>query len=74
MALPDEAHLELTVALGTTRLSLRALTELAIGQVISLGRPLSGPFDLRVEGRVIGRGELVDVDGELGVRIVSLGD
>jgi flagellar motor switch/type III secretory pathway protein FliN len=74
MSLPDEAHVELTVALGTTQLSLRQLAELAIGQIIQLGRPLAGPFELRAAGRVVGRGELVDVDGELAVRIVSLGD
>jgi type III secretion protein Q len=72
MALPDDAHLELTVQLGTTRMSLRALSELAVGQVISLGRPLAGPFEVRAGGRLVGQGELVDVDGELGVRIVSL--
>jgi flagellar motor switch/type III secretory pathway protein FliN len=74
MALPDHAHVELTVALGTTQLSLRQLSELAIGQIIQLGHPLAGPFELRAAGRVVGRGELVDVDGELAVRIVSLGD
>ncbi len=74
MSLPDEAHVELTVALGTTRLSLREISELSIGQVVQLGRPLAGPFELRAAGRVVGRGELVDVDGELAVRIVSLGD
>ena len=47
--------------------------ELAVGQVVSLGRPLAGPFEVRAAGRVVGQGELVDVDGELGVRIVSLG-
>jgi Type III flagellar switch regulator (C-ring) FliN C-term len=72
MALPDDAHLELTVQLGTTRLSLRALAELAVGQVISLERPLAGPFDVRAGGRLVGQGELVDIDGELGVRIVSV--
>ena len=72
MTLPDDAHLELTVQLGTTRLSLRALSELAVGQVISLGRPLAGPFDVRAGGRLVGQGELIDIDGELGVRIVSL--
>lgn len=72
MALPDDAHLELTVQLGTTRLSLRALSELAVGAVISLGRPLAGPFDVRAGGRLVGQGELVDIDGELGVRIVSV--
>lgn len=74
MSLPDEAHVELTVALGTTEMSLRQLSELAVGQIIQLGRPLAGPFEVRAAGRVVGRGELVDVDGELAVRIVSLGD
>jgi flagellar motor switch/type III secretory pathway protein FliN len=72
MSLPDDAHVELTVALGTTQLSLRQVVELAIGQIIQLGRPLAGPFELHAAGRIVGRGELVDVDGELGVRIVSL--
>ncbi|NVB80228.1 MAG: hypothetical protein HOV81_17675, partial [Kofleriaceae bacterium] len=72
MTLPDDAHVELTVALGTTQLSLRQVFELAVGQVVPLGRPLSGPFEVRAAGRIVGKGELVDVDGELAVRIVSL--
>lgn len=72
MALPDDAHLELTVQLGTTRMSLRALSELAVGQIVSLGRPLAGPFEVRAAGRLVGQGELVEIDGELGVRMVSL--
>jgi flagellar motor switch/type III secretory pathway protein FliN len=72
MSLPDDAHVELTVALGTTQMSLRQVLDLAVGQVVQLNRPLAGPFELRAAGRVVGRGELVDVDGELGVRIVSI--
>jgi len=74
VSLPDNAHVELTVALGTTQLSLRQVSELSIGQIVSLGRPLAGPFELRAAGRLVGKGELVDVDGELAVRIVSVGD
>jgi len=74
MALPDDAHLEVTVQLGTTRMSLRQLGELAIGQIVGLGRPLAGPYEVRAAGRVVGHGELVDIDGELGVRIVSIAD
>jgi type III secretion protein Q len=74
MSLPDDAHVELTVGLGTTRLSLRQVMELAVGQVVPLGRPLAGPFELRAAGQLVGQGELVDVDGELGVRIVRLAD
>lgn len=72
MATAEDAQLELTVQLGTTRLTLRQLADLAPGAIVSLGRPLSGPFEVRAQGRLIGQGELVDVDGELGVRIVTL--
>jgi flagellar motor switch/type III secretory pathway protein FliN len=72
MALPDDAHVELTVGLGTTQLSLRQIIDLAVGQVVPLGRPLAGPFEIRAAGKLVGRGELVAVDGELGVRVVSL--
>lgn len=71
-ALAETAQLELTVQLGTTRMTLRQLADLTPGAVVPLGRPLAGPFEVRAAGRLIGRGELVDVDGELGVRIVSL--
>jgi len=74
MALPDDATFEVTVQLGTTRLSLRRLGELAIGQIVPLGRPLTGPYEVHAAGRMVGRGELVDIDGELGVRIVSIAD
>ncbi|HET7504295.1 MAG TPA: FliM/FliN family flagellar motor switch protein [Kofleriaceae bacterium] len=74
MALLDDAMLEVTVQLGTIRLSLRQLGELAIGQIVPLGRPLAGPYEIRAAGRAVGHGELVDIDGELGVRIVSIAD
>ncbi|MEO6776715.1 MAG: FliM/FliN family flagellar motor switch protein [Kofleriaceae bacterium] len=72
MALPDDARVELTVGLGSARLSLRQILGLAVGEVVPLGRPLAGPFDIHARGTLIGQGELVDVDGELGVRVVSL--
>jgi flagellar motor switch/type III secretory pathway protein FliN len=72
MALPEDARVELTVGLGTARMSLRQVMGLAVGEVVPLGRPLAGPFEIRAAGTLIGQGELVDVDGELGVRIVSL--
>lgn len=68
----DDVTAELTVTLGSVPLSLRQLTELSVGQVVSLGRPLAGPFELHLGGKSIGRGELVDVEGSLGVRVISL--
>ncbi|HEY1817180.1 MAG TPA: FliM/FliN family flagellar motor switch protein [Kofleriaceae bacterium] len=72
MSLPDEARVELTVGLATAQLPLRQVLELAVGQVVPLGRPIAGPFEIRAAGALVGRGELVDLDGELGVRIVSV--
>ena len=74
MSLPDDARVELTVGLATAQLPLRQVLELAVGEVVPLGRPLAGPFEIRAAGELVGRGELVDLDGELGVRIVSLGE
>ena len=72
MPLADDAQVELTVTAGSVRLPLRRVLDLAVGEILELERPLAGPFDVRAAGRLIGRGELVDVDGELAVRIVSL--
>jgi type III secretion protein Q len=70
--LGDDATIEVQVVAGAVTLSARRLLELAPGQVLSLGSPLGGPVELRLGRRVIGRGELVDVDGELGVRLVAI--
>lgn len=70
--LGDDATIEVQVVAGAVTLSARRLLELAPGQVLSLGAPLGGPVELRLGRRVIGRGELVDVDGELGVRLVAI--
>jgi type III secretion protein Q len=67
-----ELPVEVVCELGRVTMSGRELIELRPGAVIPAGRPLSGPVDLTVGGRVVARGELVDVEGEIGVRIVQL--
>lgn len=67
-----ELPVEVVCELGRVTMSGRELVELRPGAVIPAGRPLAGPVDLTVGGRVVARGELVDVEGEIGVRIVQL--
>jgi flagellar motor switch protein FliM len=67
-----ELPVEVACELGRVTMSGRELLELRPGAVIPVGRPLSGPVDLVVGGRVVARGELVDVEGEIGVRITQL--
>ena len=75
MALPDDAHLELTVharhhaAVGAPARRARDRPDRAARSSARRARSSCAPA-----GRVVGRGELVDVDGELGVRIVVVGE
>lgn len=61
-----------SVELSRLRLSIQELGALRNGQVLELDKSPSEPVDLVVAGKIIGKGELVDIDGELGVRITSL--
>lgn len=62
----------IVVELGRRSMTISDVTRLRLGQIIDLQRIPSEPVDLTVDGRVIGKGELVDVDGDLGVRILKL--
>jgi type III secretion system YscQ/HrcQ family protein len=57
------------VEVGTMTLSAREWMSLRPGDVLSCGVPPGGVVVLRAAGREIARGELVTVDGQLGVRI-----
>jgi type III secretion protein Q len=71
-ALLRDLPVELVCELGRVTVSGRELLELEPGAVVPLGRPLAGPVDLCVGGRLVGHGELVDIEGEIGVRVVQL--
>jgi flagellar motor switch/type III secretory pathway protein FliN len=59
------------VEIGEARMPARDWAALGRGDVITLGRRLGDPVLLRVGGVPIARGELVNVDGEVGVRIAE---
>lgn len=69
-----ELPVQLTCEIGRITLSAREVLELRPGSVLPVGRPLAGPVDLTAGGRVIARGELVDVEGEIGIRITEVLD
>lgn len=66
------APLEVVAEVGEVVMRADALIALQKGSVISLRRPRSTLVELKIADRVWARGELVDVDGELGVRITEL--
>jgi flagellar motor switch protein FliM len=60
--------MDVSAALDTA-LHVRELLELRPGDVLSLGRSVSEPLDVRVGGATKMRGTLLAVDGRVGVRI-----
>jgi flagellar motor switch/type III secretory pathway protein FliN len=71
-SLVAEAPVVVRVELGTVSLNAGEVTALRPGDVIETGQRLGQPVVLRVAGRAIARGDLVEVEGELGVRIREL--
>jgi flagellar motor switch/type III secretory pathway protein FliN len=59
------------VEVGVAEMPAREWASLGRGDVIALGSRIADPVTLRVGTRVVARGELVDIEGEVGVRIVE---
>ncbi len=57
------------VEIGEVTMAAREWAGLGLGDVVTLGRRMGDRVLLRVGGVPVARGELVNVDGEIGVRI-----
>lgn len=66
-----ELPLSVRIELGSVSLTARAWASLAPGDVLVLDTRVGDPVTLRVGDRAVARGELVEVDGEVGVRITE---
>lgn len=75
---PERLHLlrgvemAVTVEIGRTRLTVAELLGLTPGAVVELDRPAGAPADLLVNGRLIGRGEIVVVDETFALRVTEI--
>ncbi len=67
-----EVPVVVRVEIGVAEMRAREWASVAKGDVIALGRRVGDPVMLRVGGLLMARGELVDVDGEVGVRVLEL--
>jgi flagellar motor switch protein FliN/FliY len=68
-----DVQLEISAQIGRTRLPIRTVLELAVGQVIELDRQVGDAIDIIANNDVvIARGEVVEIDEEYGVRITEV--
>lgn len=63
----EEIPAEISIELGRVPLNAKEAAELRPGQTLKLDRAPGDPVDLRIGPKLIGRGELVQIDGQLGV-------
>ena len=62
----------LSVELGQTQLEVRDVLALGAGSVIELNKLQEEPVDLRINGRLIARGEVVIIKNNLAIKISEL--
>jgi len=67
-----ETPVVVRVELGAVSMTAREWARLGPGDVIETAQRIAEPVVLRIAGREVGRGELVNVDGQVGVRIQKL--
>jgi flagellar motor switch/type III secretory pathway protein FliN len=68
----EDVPLEVRFDLGSVRIPLRELRALGAGQVFRLASGLDEVVEIRFSGELLGRGELVLVDGTLAVRVTRV--
>ncbi len=72
VALLGNLPVTMRVEVGRLRMRSDELLTLQSGYVLALERTKDDPVDLVVDGTRIGSGELVDIEGEIGVRILEI--
>jgi flagellar motor switch protein FliN len=67
-----DVHLEATVELGRSQLTIREVLALGPGSVVELNKLAGEPADLLVNGKPLARGEVVVIDDHFGLRVTEI--
>jgi hypothetical protein len=68
----DQLDIKIDMSLGFCILKYPALNSLKPGHVFHLNKNFSSPISLYSHNTLIGSAEIVDIDGEVGVRVVTI--
>ena len=69
-----DVEIPIAVEVGRTQMSLEDILQLVPGSVVALDKKAEEPVDLRVNGKLVARGEVVLVDDAYGLRITQIVD
>lgn len=63
---------QVVAVIGKKNITVKEVAALRMGEVVELGRPANEVVDLVAGGKLIAKGELVEVEGKLGVKIIKM--
>lgn len=69
-----DVEIPISVEVGRTQMSLEEVLRLVPGSVLALDKKAEEPVDLRVNGKLVARGEVVLVDDVYGLRVTQIVD
>ncbi len=69
-----DVSIPISVEVGRTQMSLDGILDLVPGSVVTLDKKAEEPVDLRVNGKLVARGEVVLVDDVYGIRLTQILD
>lgn len=70
--LAADLPVQMVAVMGKKIITVKELVSLKKGQVVELNRFPNEAVDLVANGRLIAKGELIEIDGKLGIRIIKI--
>lgn len=69
-----DVPLQVQAELGRTKMLVKDILRLGVGSVIELDKETGEPVDILVNNKIIAKGEVVEFDGNFGVRVTEIPD
>ncbi|MBI2337205.1 MAG: FliM/FliN family flagellar motor switch protein [Deltaproteobacteria bacterium] len=70
--LASDVPVQMVAVLAKKAITVKDLVQLKMGQVIEFNRYPNEAIDLVANGRLMAKGELVEIDGKLGIRLIKV--
>ena len=70
--LASDVPVQMVAVLAKKTITVKDLVQLKMGQVIEFNRYPNEAIDLVANGRLMAKGELVEIDGKLGIRLIKV--
>ena len=67
-----DVPVQVVAVMGKRNVTIKEIALLKMGEVVELNRPANEIVDLVAGGKLIAKGELVEIEGKLGVRIIKM--